>query len=369
MKIVIISRCILPAIAPRAFRATELAKCFAKKGHDVYLYAVLGHFNYEEFEKETQVKVCSLGKMRFAKQNSDSESSFGNSLLDRVLKRLFGRILEYPDVELAWKTKNVLKQQRDVDLLVTIAIPHPIHWGAAWAKKTHRDTFPKIWVSDCGDPYMGNTVGVKHPRYFQKIEDFWGMMTDYITIPVADGKKAYSVMVQNKILVIPQGFDFTNVKIDVPFKKNSCVKFAFAGAIYPKYRDPSKMLDYLSTLNDVDFQFVVYTKVKDFFEPYRKKLGNKLVLRDYVPRDQLLFDLSQMDFLINIINNSIVQVPSKLIDYYLTQRPIIDISSQFLEKSVLIEFLNGDYTHQHVVGDISQFDINNVAQKFLDLAK
>ena len=41
MKIVIVSRAILPTNAPRSFRATELAKALYKKAHDVKLLAVL----------------------------------------------------------------------------------------------------------------------------------------------------------------------------------------------------------------------------------------------------------------------------------------------------------------------------------------
>lgn len=366
MKIVIISQCIYPRVSPRSFRATELAKYFAKNGHDVHLYASLGKYDYTGFEKETGIHAHSLGTMHFSTLNSDSYRR--NNFLDRAAQRVFGRFLEYPDIEFVWKTKKVLEKLTDVDLLITIAIPHPIHWGAAWAKKKMGTKFPKVWISDCGDPFMGNTVGGdKHPAYFQKIEDFWGEQTDYITIPLEDGRKGYSPKVQDKIRIIPQGFDFSNVKIDKDFKGNKIPHFAYAGATYPGYRDPTLMLQFLSTLKEIDFRFKVYTKAISFFEKFKKDLGEKLIIKSYVPREQLLFELSQMDFLVNMENNSTIQSPSKLIDYYLTQRPIIDITTNFHEKSVLLEFLAGNYSHKHNKKDISQFDINNVGAQFLRL--
>lgn len=368
MKIVIISRCIYPAIAPRPFRATELAKYFAKNGHDVYLYASLGKYDYTGFERNTGIHVCSIGTMHFSTLNSDGHQR--NNFCDRIARQIFGRSFEYPDIELAWKTKKVLEKLSDVDLLITIAIPHPIHWGAAWAKKKMGTKFPKVWISDCGDPYMGNTVGGdKRPAYFQKIEDFWGRQTDYITIPVEDGRKGYSPKVQDKIRIIPQGFDFSNVSIDKDFQRNTIPHFAYAGATYPGYRDPTKMLQYLSTLKNTDFRFVVYTKAHSFFNQFKDALGDRLIIKNYIPREQLLFELSQMDFLVNLKNNSSVQSPSKLIDYYLTQRPIIDITTDFNEKENLEEFLNGTYIHQHIKADISQFDINNVGAQFLKIAQ
>lgn len=367
MKIVIISSVIYPRQSPRSYRATELAKYFAKQGHDVYLYAVLGKYDYSSFEESTKIKIRSLGKTFFPVLNSDGYVR--NTFFDRVFRRVFGRIAEFPDIELSWKTKKIVKGLSGVDLLVTVAIPYPIHWGAAWAKKKYPMCFPKVWISDCGDPYMGNSVRNAHPHYFQRIEDFWGKQTDYIAIPLEEAKKAYSEKVQDKLRVIPQGFDFSNVCVDKNFTGNEIPKFAYAGAIYPGYRDPSRFLQYLCEKADQPFEFVVYTKNQAFFEKYKLVLGDKLTIKDYVPREQLLWDLSRMDFLVNIKNNSNVQSPSKLIDYYLTTRPIVDITTDFVESVIVEEFLKRNYIHQHIRADISRYDIYNVGSQFLELAK
>ena len=367
MKIVIISRAIYPQLAPRPFRATELAKYFAKIGHDVTLYGVLGKFDYTNFEEETGVKVRNLAKMTFATQNSDGTGKV--SLMNKVARKLLHRFLEFPDIELAFKVFRLLGREKDVDLLITVAIPYPIHWGAAWAKKRFKDRFPKRWISDCGDPYMGNSAHKKPLFYFQYVEDFWGRETDYITIPVEEARKAYNEKVQDKIRIIPQGFDFSNVKIDNGFKGNRIPHFAYAGVVYKDYRDPSRFLEYLSKIKR-DFCFVVYTRTKELFENYQKNLGDKLVIKDYIPREELLFNLSRMDFLVNIQNNESVQAPSKLIDYYLSGRPILDISSAFTdeEQKNVDAFFVGDYTGKHEEVDIQQYNIENVGNAFLELS-
>lgn len=365
MRIVIISRCIYPMLAPRPHRATELAKYFSQKGHDVLLYGVLGKYDYSSFEQETGVQVCNLGRMLFATLDSNGERR--NTVIDKLARKLFHRILEFPDIELAFKVHNILRSLKNIDMLITVAVPYPLHWGAAWAKKQMGNSFPKVWISDCGDPYMGDSVN-SHPFYFHAIENFWGRETDFITIPVAAAMKAYSTKVQNKIKVIPQGFDFSKVIIDYKFSGNPYPRFAYVGAIYPGYRDLTKLLQYLSTLDDGKFELVVYTQQKSYYEPYKEQLGEKLQIKGYVPREQLVYELSQMDFLINLKNKSSVQVPSKLIDYYLSSRPIVDITTDFTEKDVFNEFFNGDYSQEHIKGDISQYDINNVGDSFLKLA-
>jgi len=75
-------------------------------------------------------------------------------------------------------------------------------------------------------------------------------------------------------------------------------------------------------------------------KPYFTKLGKKIEVRDFVPRDQLLIALRKMDFLINFENGTSVQSPSKLIDYAIVKKPILSISPKKLPIDHIQEFLN-----------------------------
>lgn len=366
MKILIISGRGYPNNSPRSFRSTELAKYFAKAGNEVTHYFMpLEGFDYSEYIKKTGVNVKSLGNIKYIKSPGSATST--KSIFRRVWFGVLNRLIDFPMIELAFKTYGILKGCKNVDLLITVAYPFPIHWGAAWARKKMGNKFPKKWVSDCGDPYMGNSVHKPLP-YFQLVEDFWGRQTDYITIPIEDGRSAYSRKVQNKIRIIPQGFDFSGIIIDENFKGNKVPHFLYAGAIYKGYRDPSAFLEYLCRLK-TDFRFIVYTKSKEAFNAYKGRLGEKLVINDYIPRDELIYKMSQMDFLINLLNNNSVQSPSKLIDYALAGRPILDISSSFVEKENFDNFMKGDYSNKHVDIEVQRYNIENVGKQFLDLVK
>ena len=96
-------------------------------------------------------------------------------------------------------------------------------------------------------------------------------------------------------------------------------------------------------------------------------LFGKLVIYDSIPRLALIEKLSVADFLINITNLSTVQTPSKLIDYGIAKRPVLNISNNFEEKDSFNEFLKGDYSHQAVLPDLARYDIKHVAKQFLDL--
>ena len=325
LKIVIISRHLYPKQSPRSFRTTDLALELARRGHSVTVYTLTGKYNYKEFSKKNNLEVRSIGHIITGLEHSDG--TLRNNLIDKMLRRLLQRLIEYPLIKLAFKIPAILKKETNIDLLITIAHPHTIHWGTALAKKINKN-FPSKWISDCGDPYMGDPANRKKYYYFKFIEKFWCNNTDFTTVPTVSSYSGYYPEFHAKIRVIPQGYDFTKTKISEETVNNQVPTFAYAGSIYPKYRDPTKFLNYISTLN-INFKFIVYTNNFTFFSVYSKQFGDKLMIIPTIERSTLIFELSKVDFLVNFINNSDIQVPSKLIDYALTRRPVISISTSF----------------------------------------
>lgn len=367
MKIVIISGTMFPHISARSFRTTELAKGFAKLGHDVTLYTILGKYDYSKFEAEyPTLHIKSLGKSRFG--NPDSDGFLKKNIFQRILTRLLYNVIDYPRCEYFFKTIKALRSESDFDYLITIAHPYGTHWGAAYYKKRHLKNLKfKYWASDCGDPFMGNPHA-KRWKIFQKpLEEFWGRMTDSIVIPVENGKDAYYEEAKKKISVIPQSVDLGSFEL-AEYKKNAIPTFFYSGAVYPDMRDPRKFLEYLST-QDYDFKFIVYVPSEAVFGEFKDLLGDKLEIRKYIPRYDLVKVMSSMDFLININNNSSVQTPSKLIDYSISKRPILNISTSFTdeEKENFESFIKSDYSAQYKVRNIEQYDSKNVCTKFINL--
>lgn len=362
MKIVVISRAIFPFIAPRPFRATELAKEFARQGHEVILYGVLGDYDYSNFEREHNLKVKNLGPVFFSKLNSDGKNK--RSLINRISEKILKRIIEYPDIELAFKVNKALRKEDKIDLLITIAVPYPIHWGAAMNKTLFKKDFSTCWVADCGDPYMGNPFH-KRPFYFKYIEKWFCKNADYLSVPIDDAKDAYYQEFRNKIKVIPQGFnfDFNEDKMKV---NNKILTFIYAGNFYENGRNPKSFLEYLMK-QEIDFKFIVYTRSYSFLKEFEDQLKGKLIIKDFIPREELLSKMEGADFLINIENAFSVQSPSKLIDYAIAGRPILTINTENLNTKIIDEFLNRNYLNQLKINDIEQYHITNVSKKFLQL--
>lgn len=362
-KILIISQRIHPALSPRSHRATELAKELALQGHQVTLCAVLGDYDYARFISETGIQVTDLGISGFEWKSSDIKQR-KLSLWRKGIIFFLRKWFNFPDILISFRVAKYLKTCGGYDRIITIAVPYSIHWGTVYAKKRYAHLKNALWISDCGDPFMGNLFD-RPPFYFKWVEKWWCKTTNYITVPTEIAIDGYYPEFREIIRVIPQGFVFDE-SILSEYHENAIPTFAYSGMVYPQRRDPRKLLDFLCNYN-YDFHFVVYTNKRTLFEPYIKKLGNKLEMRDYVPREQLLHELSKMDFLINIRNESAIQAPSKLIDYYLTHRPILEITSDFCQEQQFKEFFHKYYESQLKIQHPEKFNIVNVARQFVEL--
>lgn len=364
-KIVIIARATCPDTSPRSMRTHELALELARKGHDVTLYILTGGHDYSNYEKTYNLKVNSLGKTYLSTFSYEKNKT--HNLMIRIVRKLLNKFFAFPDIELSFNTYKAIKKENSIDLLITIGMPYPIHWGAALFRTLNNTRMEKtIWVADCGDPYMGNPFS-KKLFYFKYVEKWFCNKADFISIPTRQAIQGYYPEFHEKIEIIPQGFNFSDVKVSENNKPNRVITFIYAGNFYAGLRDPRPLLDYLASL-DIEFKFIIYTKSHSILKGYEHKLGDKLIVRNYIPRKQLILEMSKADFLLNLENPSSVQSPSKLIDYGLANKPILSVNTnQELNKNMINSFLNRDYKDALKIDNIQQYNIVNVANSFLSL--
>ena len=165
MKILLVSSAFYPEISPRSFRATELAREFCRKGHEVIVISKFRTFDYRDFLREFPLTF----KM-WRKPVLFSIPDFRNKLLSmpgKIVNRILSLLFEYPVIEETFQVKRILKDETGYDLMVSFAVPFPVHWGVAWSR-TAKHRIAGTWISDCGDPYMFARLDrFKKPFYFK----------------------------------------------------------------------------------------------------------------------------------------------------------------------------------------------------------
>lgn len=363
MKILIISGYFFPTITPRAFRTTELVKELARRNHDVTVCIPNVNFSYDSFEAQYKCRVQYISESSLDLSLPKGKDLFSIGI--RYLYNLFFKYTQYPLIKLCkYIPQLASKLEEHYDLLISIAAPHPIHWGVS-KLMLQNSKLADVWIADCGDPFMGDSVN-NNPFYFKSHEMEFCAGANFITIPIAEAIGAYYPPFRDKIRVIPQGFDFTPFEnIEKEYVKHEVPTFAYAGSLYRGYRDLTSFVNYLAKKKE-DFLFVLYIKRGVLVDSYKEILGERMRILPQIPREELIKELSKMDFLINIENKSSVQLPSKLIDYGLTKRPILSVSNS-LNESLVDEFLEGKYLRKLCIKDLSVYDIKNVVDSFLNL--
>ncbi|GAB3203705.1 hypothetical protein [Pontibacter aydingkolensis] len=347
--------------SPRSLRTTELVKELANEGHDITVITPKNNIAHSIFEKEYNVHIKDLGQSQWkpvAVKGGEVEVK-----VRRVFKRLSDLLFQYPNSEFIFSVKKALEQERGYDLLISIAAPHTVHWGVAWAWK-EQDPIAKIWVADCGDPFMGlKNDTFKKPFYFKYIEKWFMRKTHFVAVPIEEALSAYYPEFRHKIKIIPQGFSFPNI---AEYKENKIVTFIYSGSVGPYMHYAVHFFNFLKGINR-DFKFIIYTKEKDIYQKELSGIKDKIEVRGYVPREELLLELAKADFLVHYPYKDNTQQSLKLIDYFYSQRPIISYEGE-KDNVKLSNFFNKNYEQRLEPKNIDIYKIKNVCKSFLELA-
>ncbi|WP_340680454.1 glycosyltransferase [Paraglaciecola sp.] len=377
-KILITTYFFYPDNSPRAYRITALAKMLTLKGHQVTVITNTA-YNYDEFTKDNGIEVISLCKptsdavKRKPLKFSTANSNHAFYKIISPVKTLIRKSLLYfiPDGHLlpfSLRLNRCLRgiQLNHFDVVISNANPFMVHLSTSLCLKR----FKGIAIAETGDPYFYNHYRLA--PYQANIENWVLTQFTYITVPVERAVADYgNYGMIDKVRVIPHGFFFDEVQLK-SYRPSETVKFAFAGRLYKEIRNPTQFLNSLvNNYSDYPFVFHIYTDLRnketlELLLPFKLLLGDKIKIQDMLQRTDCIRELSSMDFLVNFENDTSNQVPSKLVDYTLSERPIISINHNFDNKELFSNYIRHDFKAFKPL-DISSFNISNVVSKFESL--
>lgn len=367
MRILITSYHFYPEITPRAFRTYELAKEFARQGHEITVHIPDNEFDYKKMERAYNIKIVKVKPGSFLNRDWDGPLLLRKLLRKTFLKRYFD---DRPTEFMITLAKSLMARNEPYDVIISIGLPFSVHIGSAAALYLKRG-LARVRIADYGDPYTYNQDVAGEPkRWHHWLEKFILRAFDYITVPIDSAVESYIKFKDaSRIKVIPQGICFEDFRI-AEYKRNPVPTFVYGGIFYSRIRNPKCFWDFLAALEN-EFKFILYTDTANpenmsIIKPVKEKLGSRLEVRQFIPRPDFIREASKADFLVNIRNKSMVQLPSKIIDYALTGRPIFSCGQDDFPPSIFREFLRGEYRGRLDV-DIHEYDIKNVCKKFTHL--
>ena len=367
MKIHILTGHFTPQLHPRAFRASELAIELSKRGHEVEVtnLTTIEDFDYNAFTLKAGVKVHNLDYYKIS--SKDNLEKISNSMFNRIFRFIIEFLLAGRLIKMSRAISHDIKISEDTDAVIALSTPFMDIWGISKYVKRNGKKF--VTIADSGDPFFYSQQR-KHAIWFKWIEKNIYKNYDYLTIPTENAIPAYAPLLPNsKIKIIPQGFNMDNLNL---YKGDFTgpVRIAYAGVFYWDIRNPEFIFKYLND-SDIEYELYLFMRNKDalvdnLLSKY-PNLSDRVILKA-LPREELLYELSRMHFLLNIENTTNTQMPSKVIDYGLSGRPILSCNSLNFSKEKADNFMHGIYNDKLNI-DINQYNIKNVATKFEELIK
>ena len=424
MNILIIITPYTPAQDPNTIRWSGIADFFKKEGHNVHILTTkrnpLPHSTIEKGIHIHRTGYHTLldwfynligAKNRrhepgYTPDKKASQFSFIQKIIDLTWRKHYWpdgqKLFLKPGIRLGQK---ILKDH-SIDQIISVGAPFTPHWIAHALKKVSPETH---WHMDIQDPfcYAVESAINNYSKYKEKnytVEKSCFTLAESISVPSQRSAERYKEIfpeAKNKLKLIPPIFLPPQIR-STGFKlETSKIHLAYFGSFYESIRSPHRLLELLAYLKttspDVYNQLDIHILGQQ--NPYSLKCFNSspsitkdLKFHGFMPRDDAMSVLTQMDFLINFGNKTDYHLPSRVVEYLYLNKPTInfceihpDSFAHFINEEIailnllpdhdlseqhtqFIEFLKSSSTDNPVDPDAVQAYLPGViGQQYLDL--
>ena len=334
-KILIVAHQFVPHQSPRTTRWKLIYDELIKGGNDVHIITGTP-------QDEIQSHVTYIGNKQASKvikslrdQSKIQQKKFIRNLFLEFLKKLyrfFYKTFAWPDYTMFWVFavwRNRKKIDIDYDLIISVSLPFSSHLAAYILNKKNR----KEWIMDIGDPFSLKSNAFENNKYLYKKlnyyyeQKFYNLASKIIFThkEALEAHKKFFRINEEKLLVGNPISSFNQRIYNISKSYNYSTKpiiFGYFGIFTKGVRTPKNVLNVLDVNN---FIFNWYTN------PDSKKLIEDCLINrdnhnymDIVPRQEALNKMADsIHCLLSIGNLNPNQLPSKVIEYLSTGKPVI----------------------------------------------
>ena len=333
--ILIVTHQFVPHQSPRTTRWKLIYDELVKQGFNIRVITGTRQDGSDSNIQYIGNKTASGVVSSLRKQSNTDQGSFYKNLALKFLKkiyRFFYKFFAWPDYTMFWVFsiwKNRKKIDFDYDVIISVSLPFSSHVAAYIINKEKR----KKWIMDIGDPFSLKSNAFENNKYFYKslnyyIENKFFKMADQIVFTHKDASLEHK-----------EFFNINNEKIEIgnpisAFSKNvyqnskkynyniEPIKIGYFGILTKGVRSPNEVLKYFQNL---DYVFHWYTNPDSKNMILQNNIDqNKHLFFDMVPRNEALeIMVTSFHCLLSIGNLNASQLPSKVIEYISTGKPVI----------------------------------------------
>ena len=352
-----------PHQSPRTTRWSLIAEEIIKLGHKV---TVVTGTKQEVINPNIEIiyignkKANNVVQNLREKSNNTEGKSITNKYFYSFLKKIYRftfKIFAWPDYSMFWLFsiyKNRKKINIDYDLMISVSLPFSSHIAAYIINKKNN----KEWIMDIGDPFTLKNDAPENNKilygYLNKYyENKFYSLADKILFTHEDSMNAhinYFDIDSNKTDIANP---ISNFKEEIFIKSlnynyNSLpVKFGYFGIFTKGVRSPKNLINYLKEIKDIEFHWYVNDDSKN--EVIINTNESQSIFHPLVNRNEALKKMSDsVHCLLSIGNLNTTQIPSKVIEYISTGKPIIHFTE--IENDPVIDIAK-DFNNIFVISD------------------
>ena len=362
-KVIVVSYLYWPALTARAFRWTALAESWAREGCEVHVVCARAP-GRPAFESVNGVQLHRVGSASIERLRASTVPESGARAAVRggirrtavAAVRSIWHAIYWPDTSCLWffaarKKAGELIAAIDPDALVSVS---PTFTAVAVGRSLAQRKPRRLrWLIDLGDPFsFAEEAPQNNFRLYRglniRFERGCFAEADAVSVTTPETRDRYAALFPEsgrKIAVIPPLVALPETAGE-PAQRSDRRRLVFLGRLYPSIRRPDFLLALFAALEDFaaaersELHFYGDTwECEASFAPYRHRLGLDIHLHGPVPREQAVSAMRSADVLVNIGNDTGYQLPSKIVEYATTGKPILNLAAHAYDSSA--RFLAG----------------------------
>jgi hypothetical protein len=335
-KILIVSHQYLPLTSPRTTRWKLLTDQLISEGYEVKILTATSQLKED---KNNNAIFLGNNKTSNLLNNLRKESNKENSIIKKNLLNLLKKIYRFffktfawPDYAMFWLIsvyKNRNKINYEYDSIISVSLPFSSHVAAFIINKNKK----KKWILDIGDPFSLKTKALENNIYIYKklniyIEKKFYKLASQIVfthLEVAKQHVEKFKIDENKILIgnpissfneniflQSKNYDYSSLPIII----------GYFGILTKGVRSPDETIKFFKN-SDILINWFTNQDSKNMLTQNNFDLSNHKFF-EIIDRDEALNKMSSsMHCLLSIGNLNSLQLPSKVIEYISTGKPVI----------------------------------------------
>jgi glycosyltransferase involved in cell wall biosynthesis len=358
MRILVLAYDYAPYLNPRSLRWTSIVEEWTAAGHSVDVVTAWkpgdaaqenrnGATIYRVSRSLWQKVSASMSRAEGTQIQAAEKAARWPHFLVRALRwlhRATWRRLRWPDYARYWhrtafQTAIRLCQVHSYDALVTVSYPFTPHLIGLRLKRRYKSLY---WLADMGDPFSFlDASPLNNSRLFHGLNR-WAerrvfSRSDAVSVTTPETRDLYGDVFPDhaaQVRVIPPLLtQEQDVPTDQLFAPNDGVfRLVYVGTVYRTLRNPGPAMALLREAQrhlPFSLELHVFGDVHDCVDLFEESQSNDsglIHLHGSVSHQVALQAMRDADMLVNIGNDTRYQLPSKVVEYVASGRPILNVS-------------------------------------------